>query len=314
MRIRIWEDNVAQTTAINVGIADIALHGSSLRVGLIGHGIQLSRTPKMHTTEGALLGLDYRYDLIDINQMRGDPEIAELLNSAQRDGYRGVNVTHPFKQAALEHLDHLSDAARAVGAVNTVVFQDGQRFGHNTDYWGFSEAFRQQLTDATRDRVLLMGAGGAGGAVANALLDNGVAHLAIFDPSTDAMTSLVRRLMDRVGTDRVSAAKDLVREIETADGLVNASPVGMASLPGSPVPSGLLQARHWVADIIYFPLETELLATARACGCQTMNGSGMAVFQAVRAFELFTGIKPDPKRMRATFNAFTQQTAGSSGK
>lgn len=295
---------MAEPAAINVRTTDFGSHTGCLRVGLIGHGIQLSRTPKMHVTEGGLLGIDYRYDLIDINQMEGDQKIADLLNRAQNDGYRGVNITHPFKQVAVEHLDHLSDAAHAVGAVNTVVFQDGQRFGHNTDYWGFSEAFRQQLTNAATNYVLLFGAGGAGRAVANALLDNSVAHLVIFDPSTEAVTSLVQRLAERVGAERVSAANDLAQAIENADGLVNASPVGMALLPGNPVPTGLLQSRHWVADVIYFPLETELLATARARGCQIMNGSGMAVFQAVRAFELFTGIKPDPNRMRVTFDAF----------
>ena len=150
--------------------------------------------------------------------------------------------------------------------------------------------------------------------MANALLDGDVAHLAIFDPNSYAATSLVQRLADRVGDERVSVASSLKQEIETADGLVNASPIGMASLPGSPVPVERLERRHWVADIIYFPLDTELLAAARGKGCRTMNGSGMAVFQAVRAFELFTGVKPDPKRMRATFDAFVSKTAGSSGK
>jgi quinate/shikimate dehydrogenase (NAD+) len=304
---------VTEPVTIRIGIANQSAPEGRLRVGLIGHGIQLSRTPDMHVAEGATLGLDYCYDLIDTDQKDGDQDITEFLNQAEADNFRGVNVTHPFKQAAMDHLDHLSDAARAVNAVNTVVFQNGKRFGHNTDYWGFSEAFRLQLADVAPGRVLLFGAGGAGGAVANALLDNGVAHLAIFDPDTEAKMSMVQRLEQRVGSDRVSAAGNVPREIQSADGLVNASPIGMESHPGSPIPADSLCARHWVADIIYFPLETELLAAARARGCRTMDGSGMAVFQAVRAFELFTGVKPDPDRMRATFNAFVPLTAGSSG-
>lgn len=304
---------MTEPVTISVGIAKQDTPVGGLRVGLIGHGIQLSRTPNMHVAEGTTLGLDYRYDLIDTDQIEGDQDIANFLSQAEADRFRGVNVTHPFKQAAMEHLDHLSDAARAVNAVNTVVFQNGKRFGHNTDYWGFSEAFRLQLADVAPGKVLLFGAGGAGGAVANALLDNGITHLAIFDPDAEAMASLVRRLAQRVGDDRVSAAADVSREIQSADGLVNASPIGMESFPGSPIQVESLRAEHWVADIIYFPLETELLAAARARGCRTMDGSGMAVFQAVRAFELFTGVKPDPDRMRATFNAFIPLTAGSSG-
>lgn len=309
---------MTEPVTISIGIANQGTPVGGLRVGLIGHGIQLSRTPNMHVAEGKMLGLDYQYDLIDTGQIEtgqveGSQNIAEILKQVEKDEFRGVNVTHPFKQAAMDHLDHLSDAARAVNAVNTVVFQNGKRFGHNTDYWGFCEAFRLQLADVAPGRVLLLGAGGAGGAVANALLDNGVVHLVIFDPDSAAMTSLAQRLAQRVGSDRVSVAADLPSEIDLADGLVNASPVGMESFPGSPIPAEKLSARHWVADIIYFPLETELLAMARARGCQTMDGSGMAVFQAVRAFELFTGVKPDPDRMRATFNAFIPLTAGSSG-
>lgn len=284
-----------------------------IKVGLIGHGIARSRTPKMHTDEGCAVGLAYQYDLIDTADLDTDPGIADLLDKAEAAGYRGVNITHPYKQAALAHLDVFSDAATDVNAVNTVVFRDGKRFGHNTDYWGFAQAYRDWLADAKADRVLLLGAGGAGGAVANALLDCGVGHLAVYDLVPASAQSLVDSLAARVGDNRVSVAVDIAAEMTTADGLVNATPVGMASFPGSPVPLALLQSRHWVADIIYFPLETELLRAARAAGCLTMDGSGMAVYQAVRAFELFTGVKPDPKRMRATFDAFTLTKAGSSG-
>lgn len=283
-------------------------------VGLIGRGIGQSRTPKMHMEEGAALGLLYRYDLLDVATMAPETDVATLLTQAEQNGLSGVNVTYPFKQAVIEHLDELSDAARAVEAVNTVVFRDGKRFGHNTDYWGYSQAFAQSLTDVKKDRVLLLGAGGAGGAVANALIDLGVGHLAIYDESAPAATQLHKRLSRHHAAQPASIVQDLDVEIEKADGVVNATPVGMASLPGSPIPTEKLLARHWVSDIVYFPLETELLAAARAKGCRTMNGSGMAVYQAARAFELFTGIEPDPDRMRDTFNAFSPPSAGSAGK
>lgn len=283
---------------------------AGLHVGLIGSGIGQSRTPKMHMEEGAALGLLYRYDLIDVASLGWKVGIATLLDQAEKDGLSGVNVTYPFKQTVIEHLDELSDAARTVEAVNTVVFRDGKRFGHNTDYWGYTQAFSQTLAEAKKDRVLLLGAGGAGGAVASALMDLGVGHLTIYDKSASAAELLKERLLRHSKAQAVSIAQNLDAEIENADGLVNATPVGMASLPGSPIPIAQLHTRHWVSDIIYFPLETELLAAARAKGCQTMNGSGMAVFQAARAFELITGIEPDPDRMRATFNAFTPPNAG----
>jgi shikimate dehydrogenase len=280
---------------------------------LIGHGIQLSRTPKMHTDEGARQGLIYSYDLFDTELMSPEPSLSQMLDRCEADGFSGLNITHPFKQEVLAHLDSLSDAAKAVNAVNTIVFRDGKRFGHNTDYWGFAEAFRMNLADAKKDQVLLIGAGGAGGAVANALIDSGVSQLAIFDRNPDAASFLANSINARTRKQTVFATSSVEEEISQSDGVVNATPVGMASLPGSPVPIALLGARHWVADIIYFPLETELLAAARAKGCRTMDGSGMAVFQAVRAFELFSGVKPDPTKMRATFDAFTTESAGSSG-
>jgi shikimate dehydrogenase len=282
----------------------------TLKVALIGHGIQLSRTPEMHRREGAAQGLSYTYELRD-SALGTDLTIAQMLDQAQDDGLRGVNITHPFKQAALAHLDQLSEAARAVQAVNTVVFRDGKRFGHNTDYWGFSEAFRRGLSNAPRGTVLLLGAGGAGGAVAHALCDLGVETLLIQDVQLERAEALAEVLRARGQKVRVSTEPGTAAA--SADGIVNASPVGMASLPGTPIPVDLLEPRHWVADIIYFPLETELLAAARARGCRTMDGSGMAVFQAVRAFELFTGIAPDPARMRATFDAIAPTPAGSPG-
>lgn len=286
---------------------------ADFHVGLIGRGIALSRTPGMHMAEGAALGMAYRYDLIDTAQMERAPDIGTLLATAVQSGLSGVNVTFPFKQSVIAHLDELSDAARAIGAVNTVVFKDGRKLGHNTDYWGFKQAFQQGLDGVRKDRALLIGAGGAGNAVANALIDSGISHLTVFDTSTSAAEDLADRLRKINVAESISTADDLDAEIGRAFGIVNATPLGMQSLPGCPLPTHLLTADHWVADIIYFPLETELLAAARKAGCRTMDGSGMAVFQAVRAFELFTGVKPDPERMRVTFDALEPQPAGSSG-
>ena len=271
-------------------------------VGLLGQGIGLSRTPGMHMHEAAAQGLDLEYRLLDTAQTGPAPELGPLLAGLEGAGYRGLNVTYPYKQRVMPLLDELSDAARAVGAVNTVVFRDGRRYGHNTDYWGFAESLRRGLPQADLSCVLLLGAGGAGGAVANALLDQGVGRLLLRDLDGDRAAALVAGLAARFGPDRVAQVTDLAQAAAQAAGIVNASPVGMAKLPGLPIDADLIAPRHWVADIVYFPLETELLALARDRGCQVLPGAGMALFQAVRAFGLFTGREADPARMRTAFD------------
>ena len=268
-----------------------------VRVGLVGRGISQSGTPGMHVAEGAALGVDYRYDIVDPDTLAGEPTLAALLDRAEAEGFAGLNVTFPFKREVMALLDELSPAAQKVGAVNTVVFDGGRRRGHNTDFWGFAESLRRGLPDAPRDSVLLLGAGGAGGAVAHALADVGVAHILIYDRDRDLATALAAQVGGSVPDDLAIAARSV-------DGIVNATPMGMAKLPGTAIDTGLIEPRHWVADIVYFPRETELLRAARARGCRVLDGSGMAVFQAVRAFELFCGLTPDPDRMRATFESF----------
>ncbi len=278
--------------------------GDILLAGLVGRGIALSRTPAMHMAEGEAQGLHAAYRLLDADLL--DRPLPEILDAAEMMGFNGLNVTYPFKIDVLPLLDELSVNASAVGAVNTVAFRNGRRFGHNTDLWGFAEGFRRGLPEAARDHVLLLGAGGAGVAVAHALAGLGVAQLSIFDTDPKRAGALAEQVSaGQAGCDAV-AVTDVAALVRAArpDGVVNATPMGMAKLPGTALDTDLLNPTMWVADIVYFPLETELLRTARAKGCQVLPGSGMAVFQAVRAFELFTGRKADPTRMKATFDAF----------
>ena len=278
--------------------------------GLIGEGIGQSRTPAMHEAEARAqgFGLDYRF-LDTATPALADLALPELLERLEAEGYAGVNVTYPFKMAVVPLLTALSPNASAVGAVNTIIFRNGQRIGHNTDLWGFAESFRRGLGEAARAHVLLVGAGGAGVAVAHALADCGVGRLSIHDSDGDRARALVAQVMRNRPGVAADALPDLSGLSPRPDGIVNATPVGMAKLPGCAVPEALLDPRTWVADIVYFPLETQLLRTARARGCRTLPGSGMAVFQAVRAFELFTGRPADPDRMKARFDAFDQDPA-----
>lgn len=272
--------------------------------GLIGAGIQASRTPALHEHEGDAQGLRYLYRLIDLDQLQLDSNaLPDLLLAAERMHYTGLNITFPCKQAIIPLLDELSPEARGIGAVNTVVLKDGKRIGHNTDCLGFAEGFRRGLTDAARERVVQMGAGGAGAAVAHALLSEGVQQLSIFDVDRERAESLANNLNQHFGVGRAVAGRDLPGTLNQADGLVNTTPMGMAKLPGMPVPVELLRRELWVAEIVYFPLETELLRNARALGCRTLDGGNMAVFQAVKAFELFSGVVPDAQRMLAHFQS-----------
>lgn len=281
----------------------------SVLTGLIGRGIALSRTPAMHMAEARAQGINGVYRILDMDAPeRANTSLKELIEQAEILGYDGFNVTYPYKIEVIEHLDALSDNARSVGAVNTVVLKDGKRYGHNTDLWGFAESFRRGLPDAKRDHALLIGAGGAGVAVAHALADCGVKLLTItdIDPArAESLAAQVRANRPDCTTRAVTDVAALVTE-DRPDGIVNTTPVGMAKLPGTSFPVDLIDPKMWVADIVYFPLETELLRAARAKGCAVLPGSGMAVFQAVRAFELFTGLPASPERMKARFDAFDE--------
>ncbi|MGF6398454.1 shikimate dehydrogenase [Pseudomonas frederiksbergensis] len=272
--------------------------------GLIGAGIQASRTPALHEHEGDAQGLRYLYRLIDLDQLKLDSSaLPDLLMAAERMNFTGLNITFPCKQTIIPLLDELSPEARGIGAVNTVVLKDGKRIGHNTDCLGFAEGFRRGLQGVALERVVQMGAGGAGAAVAHALLSEGVQRLSIFDVDQSRAQSLANNLNQHFGFGRAVAGHDLPDTLGNADGLVNTTPMGMKKLPGMPVPVELLRAQLWVAEIVYFPLETELLRNARALGCRTLDGGNMAVFQAVKAFELFSGVLPDAQRMLAHFQS-----------
>jgi shikimate dehydrogenase len=271
---------------------------NTILAGLIGMDIQSSRSPEMHMREAAAQGLSLRYELFDLaRDGHSAADLAAVLDSAQRDGFAGVNVTHPFKQRVMALLDRCSDEARAIGAVNTVVFAAEGRVGYNTDSSGFAEGFERQLSGADTRRVVQIGAGGAGAATAMAMVNLGCRELIIVDPQGDRADALISRLPGAIAR----AADDLVGELAAASGLINATPIGMEGYPGSPVDPALLHRGLWVADVVYFPLETELLRTARGLGCRVAHGGDMAVFQAAGAFDLFTGRRADRERMVANF-------------
>lgn len=273
-----------------------------LLVGLIGDGIQQSLSPAMHEEEGAQHGLNLHYHLIDLTyDPAGAANLPLLIEAVRKMGFAGVNITHPCKQAVIPLLDDLSADARAIGAVNTVVREGRRLIGHNTDWSGFAAGFRRSLPDAPLRQVVLQGAGGAGAAAAHAILNLGARALHVVDTDLPRAQALADALAARFGQARLSAGVDASAALIQADGLIHATPTGMAKHPGMPIDAAALAHRPWVAEIVYFPLDTALLQAARQQGCRVADGSGMAVWQAVGAFELFTGRKPDAARMEAHF-------------
>ncbi|GAB3454789.1 shikimate dehydrogenase [Kineococcus endophyticus] len=299
---------------IDAGTADDPVVPTPVRgarpylVGLVGTGVGPSLTPPLHMAEAAELGLGYVYRTIDLAERGIAPErIGEVLGWARDLGFDALNVTHPCKQLVLPHLDAVDPLAAALGAVNTVLLTPDGAVGHNTDTTGFEAALRSELDDAPRGDVVLVGAGGAGAAVADALLRCGTERLTVVDVDPGRARDLAGSLAGRHHREVTSAGTaDLTDLVPAADGVVHCTPTGMAEHPGTAFPVDLLRPATWVADVVYRPLETALLTAARAAGCRTLDGGHMAVHQAVGAFELITGRRPDTARMLAHLRALVR--------
>ncbi|WP_246081504.1 shikimate dehydrogenase [Homoserinimonas aerilata] len=280
-------------------------------IGLIGEGVTPSLTPPMHELEGARHSMNYVYRTIDLGRGDNTPEyVSQLLWSARRMGFTGLNITHPIKQAVIKHLDELAPSARTVGAVNTVVF-DGERMtGHNTDVTGFGAAFDDAFGIVAHGRVVLVGAGGAGAAVASALAARQVRELVIVDVERERAEGLAASVRPAAhGQVSTAALDELPGWLQDADGVVNATPWGMAAHPGTAFDLELLTPNMFVADIVYRPAETALLEGAKARGCRTMSGLGMAMHQAADAFEIFTGESADRRAMLADLETLVADEA-----
>lgn len=271
---------------------------ASVLCGLVGCEIARSRSPEIHEGEAAAQGLRLVYKLFDLDGAREPLE--RILDAAALLGFAGLNVTHPFKQQVIPLVDTLSEDARRIGAVNTIVRHEGRWVGHNTDGMGFGDSLMRSLGDPDLSNVVQFGAGGAGSATADALLALGTRRLTIIDPDPSRAAALADRLRASFPAAAL-AVETAVTTLAGVSGVVNASPVGMHGHAGTPFDVALLSARPWVADVVYFPRETALLRAARAAGCATVDGSGMVVLQAARAFELFTGLPADRARMLAAF-------------
>lgn len=271
---------------------------SRVLVGLIGAGIQRSAAPALHEAEAARHGLRLHYQLIELQDGKALPT---LLAAARLMGFAGLNVTYPFKQSVMPLLDELSEQARSIGAVNTVVREGDRLVGHNTDGAGWAWGLRRALPHADLARVALIGAGGAGSACADAVLRLGAREVAIVDRDGARAVALALRMNAAHGAGRCRACAHAQEALRGASGVIHATPSGMEKFPGMPFPAALLAAGMWVSELVYVPLETELLLAARRAGCSTVDGGHMNVGQAARAFALFTGLEADVQRMEIHF-------------
>lgn len=293
----------------------MSLVGESYVVGLIGSGITATLSAPMHEAAADELGLRYIYRPIDLDTIDDGPARApELLKTAVEVGFSAFNITFPCKQSIMEHLDELAPDAERLGAVNTVVVEDGKLVGHNTDFSGFASALDEGLPGVDLESVVQLGTGGAGSATAYALLSRGVRHLSLFDLDQSRARERSAELAGQFPDATVSAIgpEDLSQAVSSASGLVNATPIGMHHHPGAPLDLDLVRPDLWVADVIYLPQETTLIRHARDLGCRVLPGGYMAVGQAVDAFELITGIRPDYASLRGTFQQLVAAQQGDS--
>jgi len=259
------------------------LSGHARLAGVFGHPVTHSRSPRLHGFWLQRYGIDGAYIPLGVAPGGFGAAVRALVDL----GFRGANVTIPHKLAAFEICDAVAPFARRAGAVNTLIFRDGRIEGSNTDGFGFLESIREAAPGWRADAgpAVLLGAGGAARAIAAALLDAGAPRVTLVNRTAAKAEALARDLGGPIHVaDRPS--------LEDAALLVNTTSLGMQGQPGLEVDLAPLPASAVVADIVYVPLETRLLAAARARGLVAVDGLGMLLHQARPGFEAWFGVAP----------------------
>jgi shikimate dehydrogenase len=272
------------------------IRADPIRLGLIGDNIAKSQSPRLHRLAGAQNGRRVIYDAL-VPAERNLP-FDPLFDWAKAEGYRGVNVTYPYKERAAAKVLIDDALVRAIGAVNTVVFDEGGPHGFNTDYSGFIAAYRRVRGDAAPGPVLMIGAGGVGKAVAFGLIALGLTEIRVVDrdlPKAEALAkalALARPgLITQTGTEATALAPGV-------SGVINCTPVGMVGYDGTPLPRSGLVGAQWVFDAVYTPVDTRFLQDAAAEGLQVISGYELFFGQGVDAWAFFTALPLDEARLR----------------
>jgi quinate/shikimate dehydrogenase (NAD+) len=263
-----------------------------IKLGLIGDNIKPSRSPDLHRLAGRLCGLNVTYQLLIPTEMGKDFDT--VLDECAAHGYRGVNITYPYKEQVVARVEVADPLVRRVGSVNTVVFASGTMRGYNTDYTGFISAFHQHFGAREPGAVAMIGAGGVGKAVAFGLLVLGATEIRIVDHDIAKAETLALSLNQASeGALRASVHAQSETAMTGADGVVNCTPVGMAGYPGTPVARHLLPGCKWAFDAVYTPTQTEFISDSEANGLRVLSGYELFIHQGVQAFQIFTGRAPD---------------------
>ena len=270
---------------------------ATILLGLTGDNIQRSQSPLLHRLAGDLCGIDVSYEPLIPMDLRLDFDA--VFDRCRDAEYRGINITYPYKERVFARLDIKDPAVRALGACNLAVFGEGRPAGGNTDYSGFKAAFTEAFGHVSPGIVAISGAGGVGKAIGFALADLGASEIRLFDLDDAKSTALKDSLATIAPHLKVHVAASIEAAAENADGLINATPLGMSGYPGTAIPPHAIARQDWAFDAVYTPDDTIFLRNARAAGLATMSGYELFFHQGVDAFRIFTGREVDQKALRA---------------
>ena len=278
----------------------MVISGKTRLCGIIGDPVEHSMSPVMHNAAFAKIGLDYLYVPFRVKK----EELGKAIEGMRALNIKGLNVTIPHKVAVLQFLDKLDRPAEQIGAVNTIVNDDGVLTGYNTDGAGFLQTLLARGVEPEGKNIVILGAGGAARAICFTLADRG-AHLVILNRllELDWAKELAHRISQIFG--KAVEARELSREnlagaVGKADILINATSVGMSpNIDQTPLDSDLLRPGLVVFDVVYNPIKTRLLGEAEIAGAETIGGLDMLVWQGALAFEMWTGRKAPAELMKA---------------
>ena len=268
-----------------------------LRLGLIGDNIARSRAPLLHRLAGLQNGLTVQYDSLIPRELGQDFDA--VFQSCMHGGYRGINVTYPYKERAAKKVTIDDPLVRAIGAVNTVLFEpDGPR-GQNTDYSGFIAGYRGVRGDATPGVACLIGTGGVGRALAFGLIALGANEIRLVDMDKTKAQALATDLRAAPDAPKVTVFADAATGVAGATGLLNGTPVGMVGYGGTPLPRAAMQGAEWAFDAVYTPVDTQFLLDAAAEGLNIISGYELFFYQGIHAWAHFAGLPLDEAQLRA---------------
>lgn len=273
------------------------------KLGLIGKNILKSTSPRLHVFLGETLGMPCTYELLEAGDDFPEDFLQQRIARCASEGYAGTNVTFPFKQKALGFVDRKAQSAALVGATNTLVFRDNGITASNTDFSGFARAYRENFGQQPAGKVLMLGAGGVGRAIAFALTQLQLDTLYIFDTSTAQADDLVSSLQAAGAKAEVVTQERLVDTMRSCQGLVNATPIGHYKTPGQPFPEEGWAQQQWAFDAVYTPIETEFLLQAKQHDLSILTGFQLFFYQGIDAFELFMDTRVDAKAIQPAFIA-----------